>query len=357
MNASAAITEDVLRWHAQYGRHDLPWQQYAEPYPIWVSEIMLQQTQVKTVIPYFERFMATFPTITALASAPIDEVLHLWTGLGYYARARNLHKAAQSIVALHDGSFPEDFEAVVALPGIGRSTAGAILAFSKKQHHAILDGNVKRVLTRVYGIEGWPGKRQIEENLWALAQLNTPKKEVARYTQAIMDFGATLCTRSKPNCATCPLSAQCVAHQTGQTASLPTSKPKTQKPLKTNALLFIQNESGEWLLQQNPPSGIWGGLWCPPRAPEGELQAGDTLEVEGLAVRVMREMPAFDHTFSHFKLRVTPYLCVPLKGAVSGTRESTALWYKLNQSAIGLAAPIKRQLEQFSLHTELEESI
>ena len=209
------IADRLLTWHTQHGRKNLPWQRSSDPYPVWLSEIMLQQTQVTTVIDYFERFSKQFPTIQSLANAPVDDVLALWSGLGYYARARNLHKAAQIIVTEHNGKFPENIDDVIALPGIGKSTAGAILAFSKQQRHPILDGNVKRVLCRYYAIAGHPGKREIESQLWDLADKNTPAKKVNQYTQAIMDLGATLCTRTKPQCPDCPLIDTCAAKKTG----------------------------------------------------------------------------------------------------------------------------------------------
>ena len=260
---TATITKALLSWHTKHGRHDLPWQNTTDAYRIWLSEIMLQQTQVTTVIPYYERFIASYPSITDLAKAELDQVLHLWTGLGYYARARNLHKTAQIISADHNGVFPTDFEQVLALPGIGRSTAGAILAFSQGQHFAILDGNVKRVLARFYAVEGWYGKKQVETQLWELSELNTPKKNIQHYTQAILDFGATLCRRSKPLCIECPFQTDCQAFINDRVKELPHSKPKTTKPIKQTTMLLIQNDKGEVLLQRRPPAGIWGGLWCP----------------------------------------------------------------------------------------------
>ena len=276
------ISQAILDWHSDHGRTDLPWQQSNDAYPIWVSEIMLQQTQVSTVLPYFERFMARFPSINSLAGAEMDEVLHLWTGLGYYARARNLHRAAVCIKDQHQGNFPTQFDEVLALPGIGRSTAGAILAFSQEQRHAILDGNVKRVLARFYAIDGWPGQKPVENRLWELAAHNTPTEQVARYTQAIMDFGATLCTRSKPDCDNCPLQADCLAYKSGRVAELPQAKPKTAKPTKHTYMLLIRDNDNAYLLEQKPPSGIWGGLWCPPQVDA----LSDTMQTGNFTVQI-----------------------------------------------------------------------
>jgi len=298
------IHPTIVKWHKQHGRHDLPWQNTRDAYRIWVSEIMLQQTQVTTVIPYYERFMASFPTIADLAAADNDTVMHHWTGLGYYARARNLHKAAKQVVESHNGVFPTAFDNVLALPGIGRSTAGAVLAFSQQQHHAILDGNVKRVLSRFYEVEGWYGKKAVENELWELAEANTPVKEVSTYTQAIMDFGATLCTRSRPNCDACPLKNNCGAFANQRTTELPHGKPKVAKPTKQTFMLLIQNEDGEVLLQQNPPSGIWGGLWCPPQC----QQLDAITHIGDLVIEQKTTLPILKHTFSHFHLEITPVL-------------------------------------------------
>lgn len=330
----------IVQWHKQHGRHDLPWQNTQDAYRIWVSEIMLQQTQVTTVIPYYERFMTSFPSIAALASADNDDVMHHWTGLGYYARARNLHKAAQHIVEHHSGVFPTNFDDVLALPGIGRSTAGAILAFSQQQHYAILDGNVKRVLARFYEVEGWYGKKPVETALWKLAESNTPVDHVDTYTQAIMDFGATLCTRSRPNCSECPLQGDCGAYKHERTSELPHGKPKAQKPTKQTCMLLIQNDDGDVLLQKNPPSGIWGGLWCPPQS----NTADDSLVIHGLSLDKKKQLPMLKHTFSHFHLEITPVLYTYSQTTTNIAEDST-VWYKLNSSqALGLAAPVKKLL-------------
>lgn len=336
------IDQAVLNWHHKFGRKDLPWLETNDAYQIWVSEIMLQQTQVNTVIPYYLRFIEKLPSVTLLAKAKIDEVLHLWSGLGYYARARNLHKAAIAIQEQHNGLFPDSLIETMSLPGIGRSTAGAILSFSQAQRHPILDGNVKRVLARFYAVDGWSGQKAVENQLWDLAELNTPFAEVARYNQAIMDFGATLCTRSKPNCDDCPLQHNCQAHQSNRVAELPQSKPKTTKPTRQTFLLLVRNHKGEYLLMQKPPFGIWGGLWCPPQSDTLEEQ----LTVDGITLKTGKSLPAFKHTFSHFHLDIAP-----IEAQIINTGEKVAeainqIWYKPHSTQqVGLAAPIKKLLD------------
>ncbi len=260
------LSEQILDWHVLHGRKDLPWQNGREPYRIWVSEIMLQQTQVATVIPYYDRFITRFPDIATLAQAEQDEVLHLWSGLGYYARARNLHRAAEFIADNHDGIFPEDFEEVLALPGIGRSTAGAILSLAHGQHHAILDGNVKRVLTRFHTIDGWPGHKRVENQLWQIALGHTPADRVDVYNQAIMDIGATVCTRSNPNCTACPLMEDCEGVRTGVPELYPARKEKPDKPVRQTRMVIVTRDTTAAFLVRRPPTGIWGGLWAFPEA-------------------------------------------------------------------------------------------
>ena len=337
------ITKQLLKWHAKHGRHDLPWQNTRDAYRIWLSEIMLQQTQVTTVIPYYQRFIERFPDVLTLAAAQSDEVLHLWTGLGYYARARNLHKTAQLVANDYAGKFPTTFNEMLALPGIGRSTAGAILAFSQQQRHAILDGNVKRVLSRFYAVQGWYGKKQVEQQLWDLADVNTPNKDVHIYTQAIMDFGATLCSRSKPNCAACPLQTDCQAFAQDRVKELPHGKPKTNKPTKQTYMLLVKNSNDEFLLQQNPPTGIWGGLWCPPQVNE----LNQELQINEHTIETLQTLPMLKHTFSHFHLEITPVLA-RIKNTQDIVAEHQHLWYKLNSpTALGLAAPVKKLLEKY----------
>lgn len=340
------FSQRLLSWYAVHGRHDLPWQQDRTLYRVWVSEIMLQQTQVKTVIPYFERFMSRFPNIQSLANANQDEVLHLWTGLGYYARARNLHKAAQIIHNDYAKQFPEEFELVLDLPGIGRSTAGAILAQALGQQHVILDGNVKRVLTRIYAIEGWPGKKDIENQLWTLAESLTPKTQLTDYTQAIMDLGATACAR-KPNCSNCPVSNMCLAHQQDNATNYPTPKKRKTLPVKTIHMLVLRNDSGEIMLEQRPPSGIWGGLWSLPEYSENNvsmLQQWCEQQL-GLVVDSVESLPLFRHTFSHFHLDITPIHC-QLKSPANHVMEAdNRVWYNTQRpDSLGLPAPVVKIL-------------
>ena len=336
----------LLAWYHRHGRKDLPWTQSRDPYRVWVSEIMLQQTQVATVIPYYERFMARFPDIAALARADLDEVLHLWTGLGYYARARNLKRSAECIVAEHGGKFPRDIEQVCALPGIGRSTAGAILAFAFGQRHAILDGNVKRVLARYHAITAPPGAA-LDEALWPLAEKHTSRTRVADYTQAIMDLGATLCRRTRPRCADCPLARGCAAHAQGAPEAYPAPRVRRAKPRKRVVMLMIRDGKGRVLMQQRPPAGIWGGLWGFPECPVGGDAREFCREQLGLKVSVEPTWPKVPHTFSHFHLSITPQP-VRLIGSGGQARENNAtVWYNLNTpDARGLAAPIKRLLQQ-----------
>lgn len=346
------FSDRLLQWFDHHGRKDLPWQQNREPYGIWVSEIMLQQTQVNTVIPYYQRFMARFPDITSLADAEQDDVLHLWTGLGYYARARNLHKAAQQLVRAHNGEFPQIHEDVQALPGIGRSTAAAILAFAFDQRHAILDGNVKRVLTRYHAVAGWPGNKAVETQLWQLAEQHTPAQRIADYTQAIMDLGATLCRRSKPHCGNCPQNPDCQAFTADEVERYPTAKPRKALPEKTTAMLLIR-DGQHVLLQQRPPTGIWGSLWSLPECPLEENPRTWGQTQLGLELDSDSAMPVISHTFSHFRLHITP-IPARLVGENSIIMEQPQwVWYNLRQPpALGLAAPVKRLLDSLKEQTD-----
>jgi len=348
-----ALNSDLLlAWFDRHGRHDLPWQQPRDPYRVWVSEIMLQQTQVSTVIPYFERFMARFPTITSLANASQDEVLHLWTGLGYYARARNLHRAAQHIRDEHQGRFPRDYDTVLALPGIGRSTAGAILAQALDQRYAILDGNVKRVLTRYYAISGWPGSKAVENRLWELAEITTPSHRVADYTQAIMDLGATVCGRT-PDCGVCPLSATCQARTAGNPRAYPTPKPRKSLPVRKTTMLMLQNPQGLVLLEQRPAAGIWGGLWSLPECPPDRDPTEYCLASLGLVMHQTEIGAHLRHTFSHFHLDISTLHArvTPLGRTVMEGRPQ--VWYNCRQpDARGLPAPVKSLLEDLNNQPE-----
>ena len=347
MTTSNSFADAVLHWFDEHGRKDLPWQQDITPYRVWVSEIMLQQTQVTTVIPYYQRFTQRFPGITKLAQADLDEVLHYWSGLGYYARARNLHKTAQLILELHKARFPTTIEKVMELPGIGRSTAAAILSLSRGQHHAILDGNVKRVLARYHALEGWPGKTAILKQLWSLSEAVTPVRRVADYNQAIMDLGATVCVRGRPACDTCPLQNGCKARQLGRQQALPSPRPRRDLPVRTVQMLLLVNPAQEVFLEKRPASGIWGGLWSFPEfadrealqhwCDKGNIRAGEEVEI----------WPVIRHTFSHFHLEITP-CCIKLQNPVGSVMEADqGVWYNaLNSSALGLAAPVKRLLER-----------
>jgi A/G-specific adenine glycosylase len=330
----------LLAWFDLAGRKHLPWQQQRTPYRVWVSEIMLQQTQVVTVIPYYERFMQRFPDVGALAAAPLDEVLHHWTGLGYYARARNLHRAAQVVSQEHGGEFPATHEGMQALPGIGRSTASAILALSRHERHAILDGNVKRVLARCFAIHGYPGEKAVETQLWALADACTPQTRVADYTQAIMDLGATLCTRSKPRCADCPLQTQCQAFAQNLQSQLPTRKAKVHRPLREAFAVVARNAQGAVLLEQRPPAGLWGGLWiCPQFETHDAMQ--DWIAANLRHTGVTEVLPTIAHAFTHFDLRLQPTLLTAATRVDTVADSNGFCWYDPQQPArIGLAKPV-----------------
>ena len=340
----------LLGWFDRHGRHDLPWQKEPTPYRVWVSEVMLQQTQVATVIPYYERFMQRFADVQALADAPLDEVLAHWSGLGYYSRARNLHKAAQQIRDQHQGEFPRQLEQVMALPGIGRSTAGAILAIACGQHHPILDGNVKRVLSRHGAIEGWPGKREVEKQLWQLAEAYTPTERVADYTQAIMDLGATLCSRTRPRCEECPVRSDCKAASQGRVAEFPGRKPRKALPVRKTRMLLLQNDDSELLLQRRPPSGFWGGLWSLPECPHEEDIGSWCREHFGVDPVTTKSWPVVSHTFSHFQLEIEPWHCYVRQQEPGQVMEDDAtLWYKTQSfNQLGLPAPVKRLLGRWS---------
>ena len=337
------IAPRLLDWHAKAGRHDLPWQSDRSAYRVWVSEIMLQQTQVSTVIPYFERFVQRFPDVRVLADAPPDEVLHLWTGLGYYARARNLHRAAQFIRDRHGGEFPQSLDAVMELPGVGRSTGGAILAISAGARHSILDANVKRVLARYYAVDGAPDEAATLAQLWKLADDNTPVTDVATYTQAIMDLGAMVCRYPTPRCEECPIAGDCRARIEGRQAELPVAKRKRAARRTKTAVMLVARRASEVLLVQRPPTGIWGGLWC---LPEFEHRDAAEAYAQNALVSATLEraaLPDIEHSFTHFDLVITP-LVASCRGEAR-VRDGSGLWYDLNQPArVGLPAPIKSLL-------------
>jgi len=371
----------VLAWHDKEGRRDLPWQREVTAYRVWVSEIMLQQTRVDTVREYFERFMARFPGIADLAGAEPDEVLHLWSGLGYYARARNLHKAVRIIHERHGGEFPTEFAAVCALPGIGRSTAGAIAALALGQRHAILDGNVKRVLARYHRMAGWSGDTAVVKRLWALAERYTPRRRVAEYTQGMMDLGALVCTRTRPSCSDCPLRDACRAYARGDQEAFPTKRPQKGLPVRGTRFMLVVRVENECthtgphspirsvLLERRPATGIWGGLWGFPECAEGEdTRAWCTAKFGGAPLRI-ESLPSFRHTFTHFHLDIHPILL--WYGSVSdgiswekmtyrfadnggnghNTDGNETIWYPLDKPSgnklpvLGLAAPVTRLLK------------
>jgi A/G-specific adenine glycosylase len=329
----------LIAWQAEAGRHGLPWQG-GDAYRVWLSEIMLQQTQVVTVIPYFERFVARFPDVVALAAASEDEVLTLWSGLGYYSRARNLHRAARQIVELHDGIFPQIFEQIQALPGVGRSTAAAVCALAFHQAHAILDGNVKRVLARHAGIAGWPGEKPVEARLWRVAESRLPQRGIAVYTQALMDMGATVCTRSRPRCATCPVQADCVALLQERTADYPSPRPKKAVPERSATFVLVRH-GDDLLFERRSPSGIWGGLWCPPQFDDHQAALGYAGRLGGQRQLLDR----FTHTFTHFRLHITPLL-VELTGKPLQAEEGGGLWLgRAEALQAAIPTPVRRMLE------------
>jgi A/G-specific adenine glycosylase len=337
------FTAKLLGWFDLHGRKDLPWQTDISPYRVWVSEIMLQQTQVKTVIPYFEPFMARFPTVNVLAEATEDEILHLWTGLGYYARARNLHKAARMLVQQYNGDFPNTLDELTALPGIGRSTAGAILAICSGQPVPILDGNVKRVLARCFAIDGWPGKTSVANELWEKAEVLTPTERVADYTQAIMDLGAMVCTRTSPDCDNCPLSGSCRALQQQAVDQYPGRKLKKRLPVRATTMLILTRGNAV-LLEQRPSKGLWGGLWSFPESDRDQIDS--FLQGQHLTAVSTVKLEPFRHSFTHFHLDIAPLL-IKVRQAGEMIRETDLFrWYDTtNPDEIGLTRPVVKLLE------------
>ena len=342
----APFAAALLEWHAREGRHHLPWQLSPTPYRVWVSEIMLQQTQVATVIPFYERFMQRFPDVRALAAGPLDEVLHLWSGLGYYARARHLHRAAQRICEQHGGEFPLAFADVVALPGVGRSTAGAILALSRGERHAILDGNVRRVLSRYFAVAGRRGAQSLEQRLWQLAEACTPQTQLGAYTQAIMDLGATVCVRRRPLCSLCPLAVGCYAQRTGRQHELPEPRRPLSRPTRRVFMVVAMRESGAVLLERRPESGVWGGLWCLPEFASASAAAAYIHGQLDAGVTAPEPLAELEHAFTHFDLRITPLLVRCAAGAVM---EQGTAWYNIREPGrIGLPAPVTALLSRLA---------
>jgi A/G-specific adenine glycosylase len=345
----ASFSRRVLAWYDRHGRKDLPWQKSRTAYRVWVSEIMLQQTQVATVIPYFVRFIERFPDIATLAAASLDEVLRHWAGLGYYARARNLHRAAQLIVEQHNGEFPQDRASIEALPGIGRSTAGAILAQAFGQRHAILDGNVKRLLSRYHAVPGWPGEPRVAARLWQHAESHTPTRRLADYTQAVMDLGATLCTR-KPDCARCPLRQDCVAHARGRESDYPQARPRKTRPLRETRMLILERQDGSILLERRPARGIWGGLWCLPELPSRAQPGRHCRQSMGLRVMQPHALDLLRHGFTHFDLDIQP-IRLRVRESSAMAEQEGRVWYRhvarrRTQNDLALPAPVQTLLDR-----------
>jgi A/G-specific adenine glycosylase len=345
------FSDQLLAWFDKHGRHDLPWQHPRTPYRVWLSEIMLQQTQVSTVIPYFEKFLDRFPDIVSLARAELDDVVALWAGLGYYTRARNLHRTARICVDANEGELPITLDELIALPGIGRSTAAAILSQAHNLPFAILDGNVKRTLSRYYGITGWPGLPAVEKELWELSEKLLPEKRNADYTQAIMDFGATLCTRSKPRCHECPLNKDCIAFVESRVADFPKKKPGKKIPTRHTNMFMLINNQNQVLLSRRPAKGVWSGMWSLP-------EANDLDEAQSLLQKWVKNsdsnpvaLPEFQHTFSHYHLMIKPYCWRDVHANHRIADNDSTRWQALAElNSVGLPAPVKKLLE--SLNTQ-----
>ncbi|MGA9341443.1 MAG: A/G-specific adenine glycosylase [Rhodanobacteraceae bacterium] len=336
----------LLAWFDLHGRSDLPWQHPRDSYRVWISEVMLQQTQVQTAIPYFRRFVSALPTLQRLAAASTDEVLALWSGLGYYSRARNLHRTARICIEHHDGALPMDFTDLVALPGIGRSTAGAILAQAFGQRHAILDGNVRRVLARWRGIHGITTAADVQRRLWNQAEKLTPRARVADYTQAIMDLGAAICTRSRPRCDACPVAGDCVARRKGLTAELPSPKSAKTLPVRHTAMLIVRDKDGRVLLERRPPVGVWAQLWSLPESADATCAPTSLSDRRGVEVRSAGALPRFVHTFSHYHLEVAPLLFSMVRSARAIADAADCRWFAHEElDTIGLPSPVRRLLD------------
>lgn len=326
----------LIRWQQSYGRHDLPWQESRDPYAVWLSEIMLQQTQVASVIPYYRRFLERFPDIASLAQAPQDEVLARWSGLGYYTRARNLHRAAQIIVERHDGAFPHVFDDILALPGIGRSTAAAVSTFAFGARCAILDGNVKRVLARYFALAGHPGEKNVQALLWQHAESLLPQRDVEAYTQGLMDLGAGVCTRSRPRCENCPVARGCLAQQQGRQSEFPGLRPRKTLPERETVMLLLQR-GGEVFLEKRPPAGIWGGMWSFPEIARDEDPRQICLSRFGFEAAAPEPLAEMLHVFTHFRLHIRPQRLV-VRDVRAQARQPGGVWLDI-EDALGAALP------------------
>lgn len=346
------FSQQLIEWQKQHGRHDLPWQNTQDPYRIWLSEIMLQQTQVSTVIPYYARFLERFPGVGELAEATEEEVLRYWSGLGYYSRARNLHRAAKKIKSDFHGRFPANFEDIQSLSGIGRSTAAAISVFAFGARQAILDGNVKRVLARCFGIEGFTGNKKVEDSLWEKAVELLPGKKIEIYTQSLMDLGATVCTRARPQCMHCPLQSQCVALSSNRVSALPTPKPRKAVPVKNTRMMIIMDR-GDVLLEKRPSSGIWGGLWSLPEVDSGAEPITECRVRFGVEGRIDGELPMLEHTFTHFRLQITP-LVMGVRKRTNIAGQQAFLWLPLSEAVnAAIATPVRKLLRQMTAGLQL----
>ncbi|MEO8748580.1 MAG: A/G-specific adenine glycosylase [Rhodanobacter sp.] len=347
---SDRVAECLLRWFDHHGRKNLPWQRASgsgqrDAYHVWLSEVMLQQTQVRTVIGYFERFIAALPAVRELAAAPEDQVFALWSGLGYYRRARFLHEAARICVGEHGGELPADFDSLMALPGIGRSTAGAILAQAWGQRWPILDGNVKRVLARYHGVRGYPGAAEVARQLWHYADLHTPPAHVADYTQAIMDLGATVCLREQPRCAECPLADACAAYRDGLTGQLPARRPARSIPTRNTCMLVLRDRQGLVLLERRGPQGVWSGLWSLPEAVD--FEGARRLAQQHAQVGSWQPLDPFTHAFTHYRLQVAPLLFERASVRPGVADDPGVRWYASSELAhLGLPAPVRSLLSR-----------
>jgi A/G-specific adenine glycosylase len=337
----------LVAWQRRHGRHDLPWQHTRDAYRLWLSEIMLQQTQVATVIPYYERFVARFPTVADLGRAAEDEVMALWSGLGYYARARNLHRAAREVCERFGGEFPTAFEALVSLPGVGRSTAGAIAAFAAGERRAILDGNARRVIARHAGIEGDPSGAAVLAALWGEAEARLPEDGIEPYTQGLMDLGAGVCLAREPQCLVCPVRDDCAARRTGRTAQIPGRKPRAPARRKQVAMLVVLSQ-GEVLLEKRPPSGIWGGLWSLPEVDAGAKPAEALAREWGIEAADVQPLEPFEHAFTHFTLEVTPWRIRARRSRRLAEGKAGA-WIALDDvKGAALPSPVRRLLDSIA---------